>query len=151
MTNNSGGKSKLRFNRFTKSSLQHKYLGLILLSILLPLFIVGGCLYYVMFQVMAEQLAIPESIAHNLIPVLHRINFLLLVSMPPIIILLIVWGASLTHRFLGPLSRLEEDIRKISEGDYSVRISLRKDDDLAPVGKVMNQIIDKLEKSEASG
>jgi len=138
--------AKTRCQLLTKRPLQHKYLVLILLSIMLPLFIVGGCLYYVMFQVMAEQLAIPEAIAQNLIPVFHKINFLLLVSLPPVIILLVLWGISLTHRLVGPLERLEDDICKISEGDYSVRINLRKDDDLRPVADVINHIIDKLEK-----
>ena len=138
--------AKTRAQLITKRPLQRKYLGLILLSIMLPLFIVGGCLYYVMFQVMADQLAIPESIAQNLIPVFHKVNFLLLISLPPVIILLVLWGISLTHRFVGPLERLEDDICKISKGDYSVRINLRKDDDLRPIADVINHIIDKLEK-----
>ena len=131
---------------FTKHPLQHKYLGLILLSMLLPLVIVGGCLYYVMFQVMADQLAIPESIAQNLIPVFNKVNSLLLVSIPVIVITLFVSALLLTHRLFGPLARLEEDICKISEGDYSVRINIRKDDDLRPIADVINCIIEKLEK-----
>lgn len=136
----------MRFKFITRNPLQRKYLTLILLSILVPLFIVGGCLYYLIFQIMAEQLAIPESIAYNLIPVLQKINFLLLIGLPPIIILLFVWGALLTHRLIGPLNRLEEDLKKISRGDYSVRLTLRKDDDLKPIADVVNAIIDKLIK-----
>lgn len=135
---------RLRF--ITKNPLQTKYLVLILVSILLPLFIVGGCLYYLIFQIMAEQLAIPESIADNLIPVLQKINFLLIIGIPPIIILLFIWGVILTHRFIGPLQRLEDDLRKISEGDYSIRIRVRKDDDLHPIADVINKIIDRLQR-----
>jgi len=138
---------KLRF-LITKNPLQIKYLLLILLSILVPLFAVGGCLYYLMFQVMAEQLAIPEAIAYNLIPVLEKINFLLLVGIPPIVVLLFIWGLMLTHRLIGPLERLEDDLRKIREGDYDVRLKLRKDDDLKPIADVVNDIIDKLIKSD---
>lgn len=134
---------KLKFK--AKISLQIKVLVLIFVSIMIPLLLVGGCLYYLIFQIMAEQLAIPESIAENLIPVLQRINFILIVSLPPIIILLFVLGIALTHRFLGPLERLEDDLKKISEGDYSIRIQLRKDDDLKPIADVVNKIIDELE------
>jgi len=135
---------RLRF--ITNNPLQRKYLVLILFSTFLPLFLVAGCLYYLIFQVMAEQLAIPESIAYNLIPVLHKINFLLLIGLPPIVILLFIWGVVLTHRLIGPLNRLENDLREISKGDYSVRLKLRKDDDLRPIADTINKIIHKLEK-----
>ena len=135
---------RLRF--ITKNPLQLKYLVLILSSITLPLLIVGGCLYYLIFQIMAEQLAIPESIAYNLIPVVEKINFLLIIGIPPIIGLLFIWGTILTHRLMGPLARLQEDLKKISDGDYSIRLKIRKDDDLRFLVNVINQIIDKLEK-----
>ena len=135
----------MRIRFITNNKLQLKFLALILLSIMIPLFVVGGCLYYFIFQIMAEQLAIPESIARNLIPVLHKINFLLLVSLPPVIILIFVVAALLTHRVTGPLWRLENDLKKISEGDYSVRLKIRKDDDLRPVVDIINKIIDRLE------
>lgn len=135
---------RLRF--VTKNPLQLKYLALILASIMLPLLIVGGCLYYLIFQIMAEQLAIPELIAYNLIPVVEKINFLLIIGIPPIIGLLFIWGTILTHRLIGPLARLQEDLKKISEGDYSIRLKIRKDDDLRFLVNVINKIIDKLEK-----
>lgn len=135
---------RLRF--ITNNPLQRKYLILILFSTLVPIFLVAGCLYYLIFQVMAEQLAIPESIAYNLIPVLHKINFLLLIGLPPIVILLLIWGVVLTHRLIGPLNRLENDLKQISEGDYSVRLKMRKDDDLRPIADTINKIIYKLEK-----
>ncbi len=135
---------RLRF--VTKNPLQLKYLVLILVSIMLPLLIVGGCLYYLIFQLMAEQLAIPESIARNLIPVVEKINFLLIVGIPPIIGLLFIWGAILTHRLIGPLVRLQGDLKKISDGDYSIRLKIRKDDDLRFLVNAINKIIDRLEK-----
>ena len=130
---------------FTKNPLQFKFLILILLSIIVPLFIVAGCLYYLIFQIMAEQLAIPEVIAYNLIPVVQKINFLLIIGVPPMIVLIFIWGAMLTHRLIGPLERLEDDLKKIASGDYSIRLQLRKDDDLRPVADVINKIIHKLE------
>jgi len=136
----------MRFRFILKNPLQRKYFLLILFSILIPLFIVGGCLYYLVFQIMAEQLAIPESIAYNLIPVLQKINFLLIVGLPPIVVLLFIWGVMLTHRLMGPLERLEDDLKKISEGDYSIRLKLRKDDDLKPIADAVNRIIDRLVK-----
>ena len=126
--------------------MQRRYLALFLLSIMVPLFIVGGCLYYVMFQIMADQLAMPESIAQNLVPVLHRINFLLLICLPPMIVLLFILAVLLTHRLIGPLERLRKDLKKISDGNYSIRLKMRKDDDLRPIAEMINNIMDNLEK-----
>ena len=110
----------------------------------MPLFLVGGCLYYLIFQIMAEQLAIPESIAYNLIPVVKKMNFLIIVGMPPIVLLLFAWGMIITHRLIGPLERLTRDLRRISEGDYSIQLKLRKNDDLRPIADLINKIINKL-------
>ena len=140
----------MRFRLFTKNPLQRKYLVLILISIIFPTIIVGTCLYYLIFQIMAEQLGIPESIAQNLIPVVQKINILLIIGIPPIIVLFVIWGAMLTHRLIGPLERLENDLRKISKGDYSIRLNIRKDDDLKPIADVVNDIIDKLIKGDSS-
>jgi methyl-accepting chemotaxis protein len=137
---------KLRLRFISKHPLQLKFLSLILLSILVPTVIAGGCLYYFIFQIMAEQLGIPEAIAFNLVPVVEKINSLLLITMPPLFILFFLLAALVTNRLIGPLARLEDDLQKISEGDYSVRLSLRKDDDLRPIADAVNTIIDKIEK-----
>ncbi len=141
----------MRISFVTKNPLQLKYLTLIMISIIIPLVLVGGCLYYLIFQIMAEQLALPEVIAQNLIPVLHKINLFLLIGLPPIVILLFIWGVTLTHRMIGPLERLENDLLKISKGDYSVRLKLRKNDDLKPIAEVLNNITVKLKKCDSGG
>jgi len=95
---------------------------------------------------MAEQLAIPESIAYNLISVVEKINFLLIIGIPPIIGLLFIWAVILTHRLMGPLARLQEDLEKISDGDYSIRLKIRENDDLRFLVNAINKVIDRLEK-----
>jgi len=136
----------MRIKFIAKNKFQRKFLALILLSTMVPVFVVGGYLYYIIFQIMAEQLAMPESIAQNLIPVFHKINFLLLIGLPPVIILLFIWGVILTHRLTGPIERMQRDLRKISEGNYSIRLNVRKDDDLRPLAEAVNKIVDKLDK-----
>lgn len=137
-------KKRLRF--ITANPMQIKYLVLIMASITVPLFVVGGCLYYLIFQIMAEQLGIPESIAYNLMPVLTKINFLLLVGIPPIIIIIFLIAIKLTHKLVGPIKRLEKDLTEVAEGNYDIRLKIRKDDDLRPFADAINKIIDKLEK-----
>ncbi len=131
---------------FIKSGLQIRYLRVILLAIILPTFLFSICLYYMIFYLMAQQLGIPESIVYNITPVLKKINFILLTGMPIISILLLFWGLIISHRIAGPVYRLEQDLEKIAKGDFSLRIKLRKKDELSSIAEGINKVLDKVEK-----
>lgn len=136
----------LRTNLLTGSRTQRKYLILLMVSMVVPMVFVGGCLYYLIFNIMAEQLGIPEHIAYNLFPVLNKINVILAIGIPPLFLILILWGVLLSHRFSGPIERLETEIDKISASrDYKHRIHLRKHDDLKNVADALNRLLDKVE------
>jgi len=112
-----------------------------------PLVFAVGCLYYLIFKIMAEQLGVPEYIAYNLFPVINKINLILLIGVPPLLIVLIVWGIVLSHQFAGPMERLEKDLHRIVDhGEYNRRIKVRKNDDMAPIVAAINRILEKLEE-----
>ena len=136
----------LRTRFLTGSRIQMKYLIHLMLSMLIPLIFVGSCLYYLIFNIMAEQIGIPEYIAANLIPVIKKINLILLAGVPPALLLLLAWGVALSHRFAGPVERLQREIERISNsGDYNKRVHLRKYDDIKPVADALNRLLDKIE------
>ncbi len=112
---------------------------------IVPTAFVGGCLYYFILTVMAEQLALPDVIAQNLLPVIHKINYLLLLGLPAVFVIILGWSVFLSYRFVAPLERLEEDLEKIDNGDYSVRLQITKDHDLSPIADVINDLVDKLQ------
>ena len=125
---------------------QLKYLTLLIVSMAVPLLFAIGCLYYLIFTLAAEQIGIPEYIAYMLFPVVNKINFILLMGVPPLLIILVVWGIVLSHRFAGPLERLEGELKRISEkDDYRRRIMLRKKDNVRPIADAINKLLDKLE------
>lgn len=135
-----------RTKYLTGSSIQMMYLRLLMISIIVPLIFVAGCLYYIMFKLMAVQLGIPEYIAYNLTPVMYKINIILLIGSPLLLVILLVLGIVVSHRFAGPLERLEAELKKITEkGDYKHRIHLRKNDDVRPIADAINKLLDKLE------
>lgn len=112
---------------------------------LIPTVVVGGCLYYFIFTVMAERIALPDVIARDLVPVIQHINVILAVTLPAVFAILLTWAVILSYRFVAPLERLEEDIARIDKGDYSVRLQINKDHDLSPVAEFINDLVDKLE------
>lgn len=134
----------MRIRLFKWTKLQFRYLMLVIISMLVPTLIVGSCLYYFIFTIMAEQLGIPEAIAINLIPVLNKINFMLITGLIPLFILLFLWGLILSHRFSGPLERIEKDLNKILEGDTSIRFKVREKDDIRGIVDKLNKLIERL-------
>jgi len=135
-----------RTKYLTGSRIQMHFLALLMASMVVPLVVVGGCLYYLIFTVMAEQLGIPEYIAYNLFPVIKKINLILLVGVPPLVLLLILWGIMLSHRFAGPMERLEKELKRIAEhADFKHRLRLRKNDDMRPIAEAVNRLLDSVE------
>lgn len=132
---------------FANRHVQLKYLVLLIVSMVVPLLFAIGCLYYLIFTVMAEQLGIPESIAYNLFPVVEKINSILAIGLPPLFLLLIWWGTVLSHRIAGPLERIEKELNKITHShDFSHRIHLRKSDDVKPLADAINRLLDSLHR-----
>jgi len=125
--------------------IQVKYLRLLVVAMLLPTLLIGALLYYLILNIIAEEIAFPEAIASILFPAIHKINIVLLVGVPILFLILIGWGIMLSHRFAGPVYRLEKELDKIAGGDYSVRIKFRKNDDLKRIADAVNKVLDKLQ------
>lgn len=120
-----------------------------MVSIVVPLVFAAGCLYYLIFTIMAEQIGIPEYIAYNLNPVIKKINMILLIGVPPLFLLLVFWGIILSHRFAGPMERLEKELKRMADqSDYKKRLKIRKHDDLTPIVEGINRLLDNLEKKQ---
>lgn len=130
---------------FIRAGLQGRYLRLVFIAMALPTFLFSFCLYYLIFYLMAEQLAIPESIAYNITPVVRKINFILLVGLPLIIVLMLAWGVLISHRIAGPVHRLERELDRIARGDFATRIKFRRKDELASIAHGVNRVLDKFE------
>lgn len=90
-------------------------------------------------------MALPDIIARDLLPVIQVINTILLIGLPIVFIVLLTWAVILSFRFIAPLERLEEDMKLIDKGDYSVRLQINRDHDLAPIAGVINDLVDQLE------
>lgn len=137
----------LRTKYLTGSKIQMRYLGLLMISIIVPIVFIAGCLYYLIFTIMAEQIGIPEYIAYNLSPVIKKINMILLVGVPPLFLLLVLWGIVLSHRFAGPMERLEKELKRMADhSDFKKRIKVRKHDYLSPIVDAVNDLLDKVEE-----
>jgi methyl-accepting chemotaxis protein len=65
---------------------------------------------------------------------------------PGIGAIILLFGALsifITHRMVGPIYAVEKVIGRITDGDLSARVRLRKNDDLQEFGQAMNRMLDK--------
>jgi len=127
------------------SRLQRRYLRLIVFSMLIPTVFVGGCLYYLVFSLVAEEMAIPEFVFQVLLPVFKRVNIFLMIGIPVIFLALYWWGLILSHRLAGPIDRFKKELDQVLKGDYKKRIRVRRNDALKPFADDINRLIEKLE------
>ncbi|MDP3789884.1 MAG: hypothetical protein Q8R48_05735 [Candidatus Omnitrophota bacterium] len=130
-----------------RNRLELHYLRLLVLSLALPTLLVGGCLYYLIFYLLAEQIGIPEAVVEQLSPVVQKVNIFLMVSIPILFLILISVGIFLSRKLAGPIERLENELDGIVAGNLmSRRLKVRKGDELKPMVDNVNILLDKIQK-----
>ncbi len=131
-----------RINWFTRHPIQSKYLFIVMMSMLGPTLLISGCLYFLLFRLMAEQIALPEAIYGMLVPVYYKINLIMVIGWPLMFAAVFWWGLHISHRFAGPIERIEEDLDEVLAGHWERRVRLRQKDDLTGVADRINALID---------
>jgi len=135
---------KIRRRKYlVKQDTQFRYMGLVLI----PLVLLLTCLYYLMYYAVFNHLLIPEAVISILLPAMKQVNTVLILCMPVLFFLLVYAGLIYSNRLIGPIPRLEREIDRIIAGDHSIRLKTRDKDDLKQfVGKI-NILLEKLSKA----
>ena len=132
-----------------QNRLELHYLRLLVLSLVLPTLAVGGCLYYLIFYLLAQQIGIPEAVVEQLSPVVEKLNIFLLVAIPVLFVILISIGIVISRKLAGPIERLEKELDEIVKGNLMTRrLKLRKDDELKPMVDSVNILLERIERDE---
>jgi len=124
-----------------KHPIQAKYLLIVILAMLAPTLLIGFCFYNLVFNLLAEQLVFPEAIMGNLVPVIERVNSLLVFALPVMVLVILIIALFVSHRFAGPIERLESDLDRVLAGDTRHRVRVRRKDDLAGVARRINALL----------
>jgi len=118
-----------RRKMYLGTAFQKKMLFLVFTAAIVPAAVLATCLYYLIFHMLAGQMVIPEAIAYNLVPVLSKVNVIIAVSIPIILLLIWVLALELSHRIAGPLYRIEKELDEVLAGTRHEPIRLRKTDE----------------------
>lgn len=141
------GKFPTRIKFFINEPAQIKILGMLLISIVVPVFFVGTYLYLLIFNIINNMPETPGFVAASLDPVLHKTNMTILLSGIPIFLLILIWGLIFSHRLVGPMKRLQRNLDEMTKkGDGKSRLIVRKNDYIKPLIESVNRLLDKVAK-----
>ena len=109
---------------------------------LLPALPVTACLYYLIWQTVARELALAEMIAQVLFPALRSVNRIIVIGLPLVFGLTFFCALRLSHRFAGPLDRIEDELETMARRrDFTKHIHLRRKDHLQSLVHKINQAV----------
>lgn len=117
---------------------------IIFFSALIPATIVAIALYYLIFNITAEEFSIPEAIAYHLIPAARRVIIILLFAAPVSLLAILTLAYKLTHKIVGPFDRVVKELNQCVEGNKRDHITIRKNDKFFPLVKSINKLLDKI-------
>ena len=140
-------KSYRRRRYIVKKEFQLKYVGLIVAVMLLSAVISGYTIYYNSWVLLGEKLAnvYPQGM---LVQIFRSVNMRLFVAMFFVAIICVGISILASHRIAGPVFRMIRFLGKVTAGDYSQRIHLRKKDELKDLAEAINKLVDKLESEK---
>ncbi len=111
--------------------------------------IVGMGLSYRAVWVTVQKLSLESSDVLEIF--LQTVSFLTLFELLVLLPVVIVSVIYLTHRIAGPLVRIEKELHHIGEGNFDIRLNLRKNDELKALAGVVNQMADGLRRISKEG
>ncbi len=129
-------------NYFIKKELQSRFILKFCLLVILACAIMGALVYALSEKTTTtgfEDLRLTvKSTADFILPtlLLSSLVAVILVSLATIIVFLFI-----SHRFAGPIHRLETELVEIGKGDLTTDIRLRKKDELKPLAAIVNNMV----------
>ncbi len=119
-----------------KRGLQMKYVLLVFVTVLLTSLVVFLDVYYVVGK---SVLLHYEEV--NLLPVVKSATALLALHLSLYLLVVLICALFVSHRFAGPIYRLERVAESLAKGDLTVNVQFRKGDEFFETAEYMNRMI----------
>lgn len=134
-----------RTRYFVERGLQLRFARFVILFVFLSSIFTGLVIFFTTFMLMGEKLAsvYPQA---RLVPIFQSVYiwaFGSMIAMMPFIF----WGAIIfSHRIAGPLPKIYQALRQIGNGNFDVKLVLRKRDELTDLAAEINEMAKKLKE-----
>ena len=133
---------------FVQRALQLRFARFVILFTFISSILTGGAIFFTTFMLMGEKLVnvYPQARIVEIFQSVYLWAFLSLLAVMP----LVFWGSIIfSHRIAGPLPKIYQALRNIGEGNFDVKLTLRKYDELRDLGDNINEMAKKLREREA--
>lgn len=139
-----GKRSYKRRQYFIAAKFQLKFVGIILLFMFAVALFSALTIYYYTWMLLGEKLAniYPQG---RLVGILRSAQYVLLIRILIFSPFVAAVAIVLSHRIAGPIYRMKKTLDEVVEGNYSLRLRLRRTDELKDVAESMNKVIEILE------
>lgn len=125
-----------------KKGLQFRYMTTIIFTMLIMSSVVGWTIYFSIWSPIASAELVDIS---DISIIFDKVNDRLLFRIPILIIIIAMISIIISHKIAGPVYRFEQSAKKIAEGDLTLRIHLRKGDEMKSLAILFNDMTEKLE------
>ncbi len=131
-------KKKFRWHYLVDKKFQMKYAVVTLVFMFIISAVCGYTVYHTLWTQLGEKLAqvYPQA---RLVSILNVVKIKLamqLILLVPVIALVSIF---LSHRVVGPISKIKKHIKKLIEKDFSKEIHLRKTDEFRDIAELINK------------
>lgn len=128
---------QLRFTRFV--------VGFVFIACL----VTGLTIFYTTFMMLGERLAdvYPQG---RLVTIFRSVHIVFFINMLVVLPFIFYGSIVFSHRIAGPLPKIYQAIRNIGQGDFDIKLTLRKHDELRELVDAINETAKKLKDREAS-
>lgn len=92
---------------------------------------------------MANQFAIPEIIAYNILPAAEQVVIILLVATPISILIILLFTYKITHKIIEPFDRIIRELDECVNGKRQGPIVVREDDKFRILVEKINNLFNK--------
>ena len=123
---------------------QFRYMGLIIV----PLILLLSALYYLIYYSVFNQILIPEAIATTLLPAMKKVNIIAGGALPIVLFGILRTALIYSNWIVGPIPRLERELDKVIAGNYSSRIKARDNDELKSLVNKINMVLEKFDVTQ---
>jgi methyl-accepting chemotaxis protein len=129
-----------------KRGMQFRYIGIVFSLALLASIVTGYTVFATGWTLLGEKLAnvYPQG---RLVAVLRTTNLTLIRNLFIISPFVFMLGLLFSHKIAGPVYKIEKNVDEIANGNLSLRVRLRKGDELVDLADIVNKMVENIDKS----
>ena len=132
---------------FVERGIQLRFVRFVLMYMLICSVVTAAIVFFSISAVLGEKLAgiYPQSRLTEIFGRVYVTFFICLLVMAP----LLFYGALVfSHRIAGPLPKIYKALEDIGNGDFNVRLTLRKKDELGELADHINRMAERLKQKK---